>query len=305
MEPSDLAGLLPPGDLDTVLEDRADGFVDALLAQPAFEERVHAAAAQAREELVGYLRQEGLLDPEPYAYVELGWHGRAARSLQLVLRNAGHGGAARYQYFGLYAPSGGDGPPEHAEAFLRDFRDAELDMSRPDVFFLEACAAGLEGRTVRVERRGDRYEPVLSSPRNDAAIEWGLEEIYAGVERFAEHLADGLAAVPAVVTKPNVVALRPAAASVLETVWSAPTPAEASVLGRFPLRRSMSGGASETIARPLRWKDAARALTPRGRRLRGWTEGSASLSSAPLRRLNVATWRLRELVGRVRRRGRD
>ena len=302
IDPSDVTELLPAGDLDRPLEDDADRVVDELLRQPEFQAHLRRSAEAAREVLLGYLGQEGLLDDSPYACVELGWHGRALHSLDLVLGSAGHG-AARHLFFGLYPAIDADGAPPRSEAFFRDFRDGGPDVSWPHLYFLEAFCAGREGRTMSVERRDERYEPVLENSRNEAKLEWGLDEIHDGVSRYVEELSAGIETAPAVVSKANVLALRPAIDVNLATVWERPLPDEARVLGSIPLRESLLDDQRRTLARPLRWRDALAALTPNGHSsAMGWYAGSAAMSGGGLRRVTALAWRARALQWRLRAR---
>ena len=300
MDPSEIAPLLPVDGVDSPLGDDGEHFVDELLSRPEFQSRVCAAAEEARNVLLGYLEQEGLLDAGPYACVELGWHGRALHSLDLVLSSTGHG-AARYQFFGLYPVAGPDGAPPRSEAFFRDFRDGGPDVSWAHLYFLEAFCAGLEGRTKYIERKDGRYEPVLAHPRNEAKLAWGLQEIYDGVDRFVEELCAGLEAAPAPASKPNLLALRPAIDVILETLWDKPRPDEACVLGAIPLRENLLDDSWQTLAHPFGWRDAAAALTPAGHSTAlGWYAGSAALSGGGIRRITGLAWRARALLSRLR-----
>lgn len=300
IEPAHVADLLPVDDVDAPLGHDGPRVVRTLLEQPEFQRRLSLAAEEARGVLLGYLRQEGLLDAEPYACVELGWHGRALRSLQLVLNAAGHDGATRYQFFGLYPTAAPDGPPENAEAFFRDSRTG-ADVSWAHLYFLEAFCAGLEGRTVSVARKDGRYQAVLAEVRNAAALQWGLETVYAGVEHFAGELSAGVLAAPGALTKANVLALRPAVDTILQAAWTAPTPEEAAVLGAIPLRKSLTHPGWDALAPPLTWKDALAAFRPNGARAGlGWHEGSAAVTGRALRYATAVAWRARALQWRTR-----
>jgi FMN phosphatase YigB (HAD superfamily) len=302
LDPAHVADLVPIDDVDAPLGDDAARVVHALLGHAEFQRRLGAAAEESRAVLLGYLRQEGLLNDKPYTCVELGWHGRALRSLQLVLNAAGHQGAARYQFFGLYPTQAPDGPPTRAEAFFRDSRTG-ADVSWPHLYFLEAFCAGLEGRTVSVAAGDGHYEPVLAEPHNAAAIEWGLETVYAGVERFAAELSAGLSAAPSALTKANVLAVRAPADTILQTLWEAPTREEAAVLGTIPLRKSLTQDGWAPLAPPLTWKDALAAFKPSGARAGlGWYAGSAAVTSRTLRRVTAATWGARKLQWQIRHR---
>ena len=154
-----------------------------------------------------------------------------------------------------------------------------------------------------VERKGERYEPVLENSRNEAKLDWGLDEIYDGVSKYVEELRAGLEVAPGVVSKANVLALRPAIDAILTTLWEAPVPDEARVLGSIPLRESLLDDKRRTLARPLRWGDALAALTPGGRSsAMGWYAGSAAMSGGGLRRVTALAWRARALQWRVRTR---
>lgn len=302
MEPRDIADLLIVDDPDVLLGEGAARFVEELLGNPTFRARVHKAAKASRAVLLGYLRQEGLLDEKPYACVELGWHGRAARSLHLVMDSAGHRGAVRHQFFSLHrAADQSDEAPPNAEAFLRDLRDGGDDVSWAHQYLLEAFCAGLEGRTITVEARDDGYEPVLERARNEPAISWGLPEFYEGVECFARELASGIRAAPGVATKANVLTLRPAIDVILETLWREPSNAEAAAVGSYPLRASILDSGLQTLARPFSWKDVVVALNPLQAFERPeWHAGSIALSTPALRRMQRVRSQMRSVLGKTR-----
>ena len=50
----------------------------------------------------GYLRQEGLLEPVPWALVDSGWMGTTQETLGQALRLLGKSGSLRGYYAGLY-----------------------------------------------------------------------------------------------------------------------------------------------------------------------------------------------------------
>ena len=120
----------------------------AAVVSAEFAGQLVDAAAAAREHLVGYLRQVGMLDGVPAAMVDIGWIGRMHVSLGKVLRAGGVEPPVGL-FFGI---SGGapNGPDGDREAYYFDARDPSGYASDIDavVNMFDVFCTGFGGQTL-------------------------------------------------------------------------------------------------------------------------------------------------------------
>jgi len=162
--------------------------------RPVFENpkillRFRSASAGARELLVGYLRQEGLLDGTPWGLVDMGWRGRLQNSLSRTLSAAGvypDAGLTGF-YFALFHPVAPFGR-DRVSVFLEGpDGKAAAAVVRDHIPVLEVFTAADHGLTLGYRRGADgRVTPVLNEDQNEKALAWGLEIQQAAVVKFAE-----------------------------------------------------------------------------------------------------------------------
>ncbi len=157
-------------------------------------ELIISTAASYREKVIGYFRQEGLGDGVPFGFVDVGWSGRIQRSFSRLLGIAG-----------LYPESGLCGFYFAFHDRVKPFRNDQLHAYFYDIdqssdrYFLckyrclfELFTAADHGSTMRYEQSGDQYIPVLRSPKNEKAIDWGLYVLQNAVVEFAEQITTNL-----------------------------------------------------------------------------------------------------------------
>lgn len=129
-----------------------------LLACPAFLRGVERHSRQALPAFFGYLRQEGLLEPVPWALVDSGWMGTTQETLGQALRLLGKSGSLRGYYAGLYrGPSLGRGEGY----FFSPGRGLQVQAGfEPGLF--EAVFSAPQGMTLGYEFREGRAVPRLA-----------------------------------------------------------------------------------------------------------------------------------------------
>ncbi len=155
-----------------------------LLDCPLFWEYVYAHSKEAYHDTVGYLRQEGLLDPIPYAVADSGWTGSIQQTLLELLQSAGYKGTPSGYYFGLYElPCGADHLIYHAYYFIprgRIQRKAYFSNS-----LLERDYSAPHGMTLgyAFNQESGKYEAVLM-PGENPNYRW-QKLIYKSIARAA------------------------------------------------------------------------------------------------------------------------
>ncbi|WP_299033029.1 HAD family hydrolase [uncultured Pseudokineococcus sp.] len=280
----------------------------ALVETGPLREELRRVAARAQALAADYLRQEGLDDGTRSAVVDVGWLGRTGGALVDVLDGAGIPLPEAFFLIGVRRGARRWSPPRLAERQVAWLFDHEAGHGLPGepsgrVTLVESFCSGREGSTLGYERRDGRVEPVLVRPRNDAALDWGLDQVRTSVRLVVEELASGD---PAPLRRP--VDLRGAVDAVLREFWERPTPAEVAVWGSFPFEADDAHRRSIPLAAPVRWEDVAREARLGRLKLRpagSWRAGTAQVSPPPWRQviaLAAAAQRHRSLPARLRRR---
>lgn len=246
-----------------------------------------------RDLVVDYLRQEGLGDDVPTAVVDVGWMGRTTRSFDDIVESAGLPSVDAYLFLGLNAGADRLSGPRVAarhDAWLYD-DDAGHGIPRPlpagHVLLVETMCTGTEGSTMGYRREGERLVPVLLSPRNSPALEWGLAEVQDIVLSTARLLAEVNP------TDPEV-DLRAACVDVAASFWDDPSAAEVQAWADFPYDDTGQVDGQHPLARPIESRFVLGQLRSGHVRLRpvaSWQAGTTALSSLP--------WRLTMAARRV------
>jgi predicted HAD superfamily hydrolase len=149
-------------------------------------ELIISTAATYREKVIGYFRQEGLDDGVPFGFVDVGWAGRIQHSFSKLLNIAG-----------LYPESGVCGFYFALQERIKRFQNDRLlayfyDVDKPCDRYIfckykclfELFVAADHGSTMSYERCGEQYIPVLRSPKNEKAIDWGLYVLQRATVEF-------------------------------------------------------------------------------------------------------------------------
>ena len=272
-------------------------------------------AAQKRQLMIEYLRQEGLLDSTDCGMVDIGWNGSMYYSLATVVAAAGGTPPV-----GLYFAMTGNKPldtrfriPETyffnerlGVGFINVPGGKNLEILRETkypwrglVTILEIFCYADHGTVVGFAEEGGRVHPVLKEERNQPAIDWGLSTVRKTVYCFIENLL-----LDSSLVNPQA-DVRTALAEIIKSFWLNPSPNDAMAWGNVPVE---DGLGEETYWNPLassyRWTHVARAfrtgkIYKPHRHL--WFEGAMALTSPVIRiALQAAIRFRRELSGMKR-----
>jgi len=205
----------------------------ALLRDPEVEAKLLASAAERRRAALGYLRQEGLLEPGPQAMVDLGWHGRLQQSLQRLLEmGLGEGRAPDLTgyYLALVSRPPGFGP-DAMRTYIRESRTVE----RLNPVLFEIFCAADHGTVRRYTRRPDgSFTAELAGATDEPVLSWGLRTLQDGTMAFVSELAGAMARMPSHGPDAWVDALRDAGTASFDLFRVDPSEEEAEVFGAFP-----------------------------------------------------------------------
>jgi FMN phosphatase YigB (HAD superfamily) len=146
------------------------------------------SSAQARESVLAYLSQEGLMDGTGWAMVDIGWHGRLQNSLSRLLSLAGcspQNGTLGY-YWGLVSRT-----PYQSQDRQIALADELPRAWRPILFYhaglYEAFASADHGSTIGYSKSDIMWVPVLRDSTASGLIEWGVSYLQEGAVAFADN----------------------------------------------------------------------------------------------------------------------
>lgn len=167
---------------------------EVLKGIPEFFEYVDKHSKEAYPDVIGYLKQEGLLDLLPYAIVDSGWIGTQQHSMERLLQSAV---SEKEQitlfgyYFGLY-----ETPKEIDRGRYRGFYFEPESHIRRKVHFanslFEAVFSAPEGTTVGYRKVEDRYVPIENKRGNPNAkvIERQISLLLNYLKKYVNHAKD-------------------------------------------------------------------------------------------------------------------
>lgn len=244
-----IAGLIGlEEDYDTPLTHRRIKELQKLLAGCGpFLDRMLEKSRGRYPHVAGYLRQEGLLDPVPWALVDSGWTGSMQRSLRHLLGSMGYEGRVEGYYFGMYEyPEGADGDAYHCWYFnpgngLR--RKAYFSNS-----LFECVFSSPEGMTVGYEKHDGSYHALLEkllNPNWERIVGTG-QYLKRYVEELSEASLEELLSGNA-----GEKAHRKIAFSLLKEFMTRPSSKEASEFGSYVFCDDIIGEGSQTVAAGL------------------------------------------------------
>ncbi len=214
---------------------------------PFFMERMMAHSAEAYPHVLGYLRQEGLLEDVSYAVVDSGWTGSIQRSINRLLRSAGCDRPAEGYYFGLYEYVEGV-EPEH---YLTWYFAPESGNVRKAFFcnnLFECVFSSPEGMTKGYCRNGDRLEPVFAMEENPnrKRIEEGTRLLLRYAERYAAGDGRGIFGKKKRKDREQKVSAR-----LLSSLMGRPSAGEARIFGSYVFDDDVTGQERRAVARAL------------------------------------------------------
>ena len=156
---------------------------------PALKRAVEAEVHRCRKLAIAYLRQEGLCDDSQFAVVDIGWYGNLQKSLRKLLTTAVPAGntiSLTGLYFALMTKS--PHPEDRMDAFWNS-NLPDKDPNELSTALLESFTAASHGSVLGYRRDHERLLPLLEYERNEAALEWGLEDLQQSICEFARSLS--------------------------------------------------------------------------------------------------------------------
>lgn len=243
LRPEDVADTLtaagfPPGSWDAPLPWKRRRAVMDVLTEPGVAARLAAVAGEARVHAERYLRDQGLLDGEPFVLVDMEGHGNVGALLAALLDRLGSPAPMVECYVALTRPT--PSPGRTVLGYLYDDATGTGVRERTGEVYvaMEMFSAGSHG-TVLGYRSADDQDgtavPVLASPGNDRVLEWGLGTYRNLLDAYGDALGATLAAQdPQVATVAATEDVSATTWAVLREFWERPTRGEVAVWGSFP-----------------------------------------------------------------------
>lgn len=152
---------LGTGSLDEILSvSQLTIYKKICLESDTFRQRIMNKACNTYTNVIGYIRECGMLDSESIAIVDSGWLGSIQDSLSMLLKSAGFRRKLTGFYFGMYKERVND---EHNE-FCSYFFDAKKELRRKARFnnnIFEILCSGNHGMTIGYTCQDGVYEPIL------------------------------------------------------------------------------------------------------------------------------------------------
>ncbi|HEY8903035.1 MAG TPA: hypothetical protein VIM48_04960, partial [Chthoniobacterales bacterium] len=165
-----------------ILDSRQLAELWSAMGTPELLQLIRKASEEQRRKAAGYLAQEGLLDTNGWALIDVGWHGNMQRSLEKILRMEGSDRETLGLYFGLLG--------DHADgrtrlAFWNELTGRSFSSKR--VTLIEIFTAGTEGPTLGY-REEEKWIPEQGAPNKEGA-EWGTPHLQDRACQFARYFA--------------------------------------------------------------------------------------------------------------------
>jgi hypothetical protein len=231
--------------------------------------------AMARRLLVDYAREHALTGPAT-GLVDVGWTGRMIGSLIHVCEAAGMSRPHALLWGHEPRPATGWTDPQRIAAYMYNTATGQgLDLRVPDApFILETFCMADHGIVSKYEHdAAGQVRPVLRSPANEAAANWGLGLYRATVFAFCAALTGPSAAI----ARPDE-DIRPLVHHVMDAFWCHPTGMEAATWGGYPYDSDPAGTAVRPLGRPFTVTGGQAA-----REDRAWLAGSLVMSKPDAR----------------------
>ena len=142
---------------------------DRLKKIPLLFHYIDSHSKEAYGMAIGYLTQEGLLEPVPYALVDSGWIGTIQQSIEHLLRQKQPDRKLEGYYFGLYEIPEGEGRENYHSFYFTPWGEIKRKVHFSNSLF-EAVFSAPEGMTLSYRTEGGKdkiiYVPVTDSREN-------------------------------------------------------------------------------------------------------------------------------------------
>ena len=142
---------------------------DRLKKIPLLFHYIDSHSKEAYGTAIGYLTQEGLLEPVPYALVDSGWIGTIQQSIEHLLRQKQPDRKLEGYYFGLYEIPEGEERENYHSFYFTPWGEIKRKVHFSNSLF-EAVFSAPEGMTLSYRTEGEKdkiiYVPVTDSREN-------------------------------------------------------------------------------------------------------------------------------------------
>lgn len=269
------AGLLER-DWSKPLSEKSHKALSEVLVRGHPAELILRRAADAKELLIRYAQQEGMLDAGEWGIVDTCGRGQMLSALADLVVEEGAVPPTTF-YFQLMQGGEQSGKNCQREAYFCDeSRQRGYIKIIPDLTnVIEIACSGDHGLVQGYSEKENRVLPVLSADQNTAAIEAGLGLLRESCATFVDNLF----------LDPDAVHIwadsRAASADLIKKLWFTPERWEARAWGAMPVETDHAGLSVRPLARPFTASDMVMTLLrfrlPPGGRL--WPQGSLAASS--------------------------
>lgn len=212
-------------------------------------EVVFSKSVELRESVLGYLKQEGLLDSDSWAVVDCGWNGRLQHAIQGILSSTGWLEETRGYYFGLLDKYNLKG---NKEGFLFSPENPGYSTwCRPFTFIFEMLTTADHGivKSYSANTFGE-YIPVLSEHNNSNLCN-DVKALRAGVHDFLDHI------IPDHIDCDKTDSSNKAF-QILKAFYLKPSKAEAEALGGLCFAHDQTDSFKYMFAPPMNFKDVCK-----------------------------------------------
>jgi len=298
----------PAAKWDLNLQQHERDLLKQVFTQKEVTELIISTAATYREKVIGYFRQEGLDDGVPFGFVDVGWSGRIQRSFSKLLGIAGlypESGVCGF-YFAL--PYRDRVKPFQNDRLQAYFYDVGKPCDRHVITnyrcLFELFVAADHGSTRSYEQCGEQYIPVLRSPKNEEAINWGLYVLQSAAVEFAEQITTNLNQ-----QECTTDFFLEATEILAKELVLNPSPQEAEVFGSFVMSGDLTENAFYELAPIYSLADWWRLLYDKHPHVDVWFPASVARSNAIVRKLfklrnnskNRMILKVRRILGEFKR----
>lgn len=119
----------------------------------------------AYDNAMGYLKQEGLIEKEPYALVDSGWIGTLQETMETLVKSIAPAVEIQGYYFGMYEVPDKAKRDKYHTYYFSDKKGLKRKANFANSLF-ECIVSSQEGMTLRYEYNGTKYVPVKDESKN-------------------------------------------------------------------------------------------------------------------------------------------
>jgi hypothetical protein len=281
IDPAEIGELLqtigiPSSQWDSQLNGAGLETMRRLLLGPA-RELVAERASTARTLTMEYLRQERLLEDEPYALVDVGWNGTLQRSIGRLLEASNCGRRTTGLYVGLRSHKKHREDDVMLGCFADVGRSAEFDDLGYLVPLIELFFSADHGGVTGYHRSDDRITPLLHAEGVRRLTNWGVDVQQQAILAFERQL-DGLDRYGVLEEWKPLVMER------LSQFAASPTVEQAAAYGCYEDAEDQNESYTRVLAASFEFVDALRyRVFKKLRHHNEWAAGSLALTTPSLR----------------------